>query len=76
MWCARWPVTTTGGKWGRATPHKIGNLDGLKEWPEAWPILEPDRRVVRSRTGKPFRYKLCVVALYWAVKDIVRQLSR
>jgi hypothetical protein len=61
--------------WGNVQPVNIDTVDVLQTWPEAWPIFEPTN-MRRSKTGKPFQYQLSVVALYWAVKDIVRQLSR
>lgn len=62
--------------WGKVEPVNIDEVDGWQSWPEKWPIMEPYKGTVRSKTGKPFHYALTVVALYWAVKDIARQLSR
>jgi hypothetical protein len=62
--------------WGEVKPVDISQVDTWTNWPEEWPIFEAYSGVVRSKTGKPFRYRLTVVALYWAVKDIVRQLSK
>jgi hypothetical protein len=57
------------------SPVNIDEVDAWTSWPEKWPILEPDKTLVRSKTGRPFRYKLTVVALYWAVKDLLRQFA-
>lgn len=61
--------------WGDVKPVNIDEVDGWATWPAGWPILEPDRTLVRSEAGKPFRYQLTVVALYWAVKDLLRQFA-
>jgi len=62
--------------WSAVKPRRIGVVDARKTWPEKWPILEPDPRLLSSATGKPTRYRLTVVALYWAVKDILGQLAK
>lgn len=64
------------GFWGEVKPQKIANVDRRKTWPKSWPILSPDRRVVRTATGKPARLKLTIVALYWAVKKLVLDLAK
>jgi hypothetical protein len=64
------------GIWGDVKPQRIGNVDRRKTWPDSWPILSPDRGVLRTATGKPARLKLTGVALYWAVKHLVRDLAK
>lgn len=64
------------GIWGDVKPKRISNVDRRKSWPDSWPILSPDRGVLRSATGRPARLKLTVVALYWSVKKLVRDLSK
>lgn len=64
------------GIWGDVKPQRIGYFDARRAWPEKWPILGPNKMQLSSATGLPTSYRLRVIALYWAVKDIVRQLSR
>jgi hypothetical protein len=63
------------GFWGDITPQKIAAVDRRKTWPESWPILSPDPRLLRTKTGKPARLQLTIVALYWAVKKLTRDLA-
>ena len=62
--------------WGTVKHKRIALVDARRSWPERWPILAPDKGIIRRKTGKPFRYTLSAVALYWAVKDILRKLSK
>lgn len=63
------------GFWDDVKPQRIAAVDRRKTWPKSWPIISPDRGLVRTATGKPARLKLTIVALYWAVKKLIRDLA-
>jgi len=61
------------GKWGPLPTEwqDIAKIDALTAWNDGWPIfseIEAD--------GKPSRYKLCAAGLYWAVKDLAREMAQ
>jgi hypothetical protein len=63
-------VEPTVGVWGNVRPKgRMSSIDARKKWPDAWPILS----VLTDARGT--RYKLTVVALYWAVKDMVSRMA-
>lgn len=63
-------VEPTVGVWGNVRPkNRIGSVDSRKSWPDKWPIVS----VLTDSKGT--RYKVTVVALYWAVKDMVSNMA-
>jgi hypothetical protein len=44
-------------------------IDAWTSWPDKWRPIEP------YKDARGSRYKVTVVALYWAVKDLVRQFA-
>jgi len=63
-------VEPTVGVWGNVRPkNRIGTVDARTSWPDKWPIVS----VLTDSRGT--RYKVTVVALYWAVKAMVRSMS-
>jgi hypothetical protein len=63
-------VDTTVGPWGEVKERPMSRIDVMTTWPDAWPVVE----VLTDRTGT--RYKVTAVALYWVVKDLVRQFAK
>jgi hypothetical protein len=57
------------GFWGPVRPTRMSFVDACKKWPETWPILGP------LQDGRGTRDKLTVVALYWAVKRMVKEMA-
>ena len=60
----------TVGVWGNVRPkNRIGSIDARKSWPDKWPVVS----ALTDSGGT--RYKVTVVALYWAVKSMVRDMA-
>lgn len=62
-------VEPTIGIWGNVRPKRISKVDARKTWPDQWPILS----VLTDERGT--RDKLTVVALYWAMKKMMSDLT-
>ena len=56
------------GIWGNVKPKRVAAVDARKKWRDDWATLE----IITDAQGK--RYKLTVIALYWGVKKIVKDL--
>jgi hypothetical protein len=63
-------IDTTVGPWGKVKERPMRVIDAMPTWPDAWPVVE----VLTDKTGT--RYKVTAVALYWVVKDLVRQFAK
>ncbi len=59
------------GKWGHVPEHArdIAKIDAMIEWNDAWPVLYDSR----DNNGNP-RRKLAAVSLFWAVKELAKNL--
>lgn len=59
-------------KWGmiEESCRNVGYIDGLENWNEKWPTMYMKNA---SGDGRPCT-KLCIAALYWSVKRMLREL--